>query len=118
MTPRQWIAVICLASVVGSSSLRLFCESVCSSHHATSAALHCHESAESGATLTPADDCGQHDSLPALAEGRRITTTPELTAVSVTAYVVTSLPHVTVAAIRAIVDTSPPPTARPLSLRI
>jgi hypothetical protein len=118
MTPRQWIAVICIAAAVGSSSLRLVCESACASQHASRTTLHCHEVAEAGAMVNAAVDCGQHDAFPALTEGRRLGMSPELLAFPAPTNSFAQPTGVVIGDAEAFADTGPPPLVRALPLRI
>jgi hypothetical protein len=117
MTPRQWLAVICIASIAGSFSLRLLCESTCAAAHPTQAVAHCHESAETGASVATEADCAQHNALVALTEIRRAT---PVDLVVVPAPVATFEQPATqgVALIVDIADTGPPAPARIVPLRI
>jgi hypothetical protein len=118
MTPRQWLAVICIASVAGSFSLRLLCESSCASTHATRAISHCHESQETGSAVTTASDCAQHSALVAVTEIRRTTASVELLAppAPLATFEQPAIRGVTV--VIDFADTGPPTPARILPLRI
>lgn len=118
MTPRQWLAVICMVSVAGSFSLRLLCESSCASTHANRAMSHCHEGQQTGTSVAGTSDCAQHSALVALTEIRRTTATVELLAPP--APLATFEQPVTRSATVVIdfADTGPPVPARILPLRI
>jgi len=107
-----------MAAVVGSFSLRLFCASACATHHAARTAVHCHEVDESARTVETTVDCGQHDALPALTEGRRIIASPDLVALPALTHTFALPLRVAFAAAETVVDTGPPPLVRTLPLRI
>lgn len=118
MTPRQWLAVICMASVAGSFSLRLLCESSCASAQSTAEVAGCHKSADTGTAVAAAAGCGQDHALVALTELRRAPAAVDLVA-SPSAFAVIEQPVIDrVGIIPAFADTGPPNPARILPLRI
>lgn len=118
MTPRQWVAVICTVSIVGSFSLRLLCESSCASAHAPRGITHCHQTAETGAAVADGSECAQHNALVALTEIRRATVSIEWVAVAAAHPTFEQRVTRGIAVVSDVTDTGPPPPGRRLPLRI
>ena len=118
MTPRQWVAVICMVGIVGSFSLRLFCESACAFTHAAKGIMLCHESEQAGTAVADGSECAEHTALPALTEIRRATTSVELVAVPASHPTFERPVTRGVAVLIDFTDTGPPAPSSILPLRI